>query len=171
MLANLENSAVATGLQRSFSLQSPKKVISKNVQLPQSSTHLTCYKYNLSKQVFNSKYINCEIPYVQAGFRKGRGTRDPSVNICWIVEKGIEFEKNTYFCFIDHEKSFECWSQQTVENLQRWEYQTVLPAFWEICMQIKMQQLQLNMEEQSGSKSGTEYIKAVYCHLGYLTYM
>ena len=108
MPANVEKSALATGLERSFSLQSPKKVISKNVQLPQSSTHLTCYKCNLSKQVFNSKYINCEIPYVQAGFRKGRGTRDPSVNICWIVEKGIEFEKNTYFCFIDHEKTFDC---------------------------------------------------------------
>jgi len=58
-----------------------------------------------------------------------------------------------------------------VENLQRWEYQTNLPAFREICMQVKMQQVELNMEEQTGSKSGKEYIKAVYCHLAYLTYM
>ena len=58
-----------------------------------------------------------------------------------------------------------------MENLQRWEYQTILPAFLEICMQIKMQELELNMEEQTGSKPGMEYIKAVYCHLAYLTYM
>ena len=58
-----------------------------------------------------------------------------------------------------------------MENLQRWEYQMILPAFWEICMQVKKQQLELNMEQQTGSKSGKEYIKAVYCHLAYLTYM
>ena len=64
-----------------------------------------------------------------------------------------------------------CGSQPTVENLQRWEYQTILPAFWEICMRVKKQQLELNMEQQTGSKLGKEYIKAVYCHLAYLTYM
>ena len=58
-----------------------------------------------------------------------------------------------------------------MENLQRWEYQTILPAFWEICMQVKKQQLELNMEQQTGSNSGKEYVKAVYCHLAYLTYM
>ena len=60
---------------------------------------------------------------------------------------------------------------KTVENLQRWEYQTILPAFREICMQVKKQYVELNMEEQTGSKLGKEYIKAVYCHLAYLTYM
>ena len=64
-----------------------------------------------------------------------------------------------------------CRSQQTVENLQRQEYQMNLPAFREICMQVKKQQVELNMEKQTGSKSGKEYIKAVYCHLAYLTYM
>ena len=58
-----------------------------------------------------------------------------------------------------------------MENLQRWEYQTIIPAFWEICVQVKKQQLELNMEEQTGSKSGKKYIKAVYRHLAYLTYM
>ena len=58
-----------------------------------------------------------------------------------------------------------------MENLQRWEHQTILPAFREICMQVKKQQVELNMEEQTGSKLGKEYIKAVYCHLAYLTYM
>ena len=58
-----------------------------------------------------------------------------------------------------------------MENLHRWEYQTILPAFWEICMQVKKQQLELNMEQQTGSNSGKEYVKAVYCYLAYLTYM
>ena len=61
-----------------------------------------------------------------------------------------------------------------MENLQRWEYQTILPAFWEICMQVRKQQLELNMEQKTGSKLGMEYVKyvkAVYCHPAYLTYM
>ena len=90
MPANVENSAVATGLERSFSLQSPRKVISKNVQLSHSCTHLTCYQGNFSKQVLQH-YMNCETPYVQAGFRQGRGTRDQVVNIRWIIEKAREF--------------------------------------------------------------------------------
>ena len=64
-----------------------------------------------------------------------------------------------------------CGSQQTVGNLQRLEYQTILSAFWEICMQVKKQQWEMNMEQQTGSKSGKEYVKAVYCHPDYLIYM
>ena len=62
-------------------------------------------------------------------------------------------------------------SQQTGKFLKRWEYQTTWPASWEICMQVKKQQLELDMEQQTGSKSGKEYIKSVYCHPAYLTYM
>ena len=54
------------------------------------------------------QYVNCEFPDVQAGFRKGRGTRDQIANICWIVEKASEFQKNIYFCFIDYAKGFDC---------------------------------------------------------------
>ena len=54
------------------------------------------------------QYINCELPDVQAGFRKGRGTRDQIANICWIIEKAREFQKNIYFCFIDYAKAFDC---------------------------------------------------------------
>ena len=54
------------------------------------------------------QYVNCELPYVQAGFRKGRGTRDQIPNICWIIEKAREFQKNIYFCFIDYAKAFDC---------------------------------------------------------------
>ena len=54
------------------------------------------------------KYMNCEVPDVQAGFRKGRGTRDQIANICWITEKAREFQRNIYFCFIDYAKAFDC---------------------------------------------------------------
>ena len=63
--------------------------------------------------------MNCELPDVQAGFRKGRGTRDQIANICWIIEKATEFQTNIYFCFIDYAKAFDCGSQQTVENSER----------------------------------------------------
>ena len=65
------------------------------------------------------QYVNCELPVVQAGFRKGRGTRDQIADIRWIMEKAIEFQKNIYFCFIDYAKAFDCGSQQTVENSER----------------------------------------------------
>ena len=97
------------------------------------------------------QYVNCELPDIQTGFRKGRGTRDQIVNICWIIKKAREFQKNIYFCFIDYSKAFDC-----VENsgkfLKRWNHQTPWPASWEICMQVKKQQLELNMEPQTGSK-------------------
>ena len=98
------------------------------------------------------QYMNCELPDVQAGFRKGRGTRDQIVNICWIIEKAREFQKNIYFCFIDYAKSFDCGSQQTGKFLKRWEYQTTWPASWETTMQVRKQQLELDMEQQTGSK-------------------
>ena len=118
-------------------------------------------------QVRLQQYINQEL--VQAWFRKSRGTRDPIANIRWIIGKAREFQKNIYFCFIDYTKAFDCGSQQTVENSsKRWEYQTTWPASWEICMQVRKQQL---VGQQTGSKSGKEYVKAVYCHPAYLTYM
>ena len=99
------------------------------------------------------QYINCELPDVQAGFRKGRGTRDQIVDICWIIEKAREFQENMYFCFIDYVKAFDCVDHNKLwEILKRWEYQTTWPAAWEICMQVKKQQLELDMEQQTGSK-------------------
>ena len=98
------------------------------------------------------QYMNWELPDVQAGFRKGRGTRDQIANIHWIMEKAREFQKNIYFCFIDYAKAFDCGSQQTGKFWKRWEYQTTLPASCETCMQVKKQQLELDMEQQIGSK-------------------
>ena len=112
-----------------------------------------------------------ELPDVQAGFRKGRGTRGQTADICWSIEKAREFQKNIYFCFIDSTKALDCGSQQTVENSSRDGNTITLPVSWEICMQVKKQQLELDMEQQTGSKSGKEYVKAVYCHPASLTYM
>ena len=93
-------------------------------------------------------------------------------NICWNTEKAREFQKNIYFCFIDYDKVFDCVDHNKLwKILQEREYQTTLPASWEICMEIKKQQLELGMEQQTGLKLGKEYIKAVYCHPAYLTYM
>ena len=99
------------------------------------------------------QYMNCEIPDVQAGFWKSRGTRDQIVNICWIIEKAREFQKNIYFCFIDYAKALTVWiTINCVKFLQRWEYQTTWPASWETYMQVRKQQLELDMEQQTGSK-------------------
>ena len=116
------------------------------------------------------KYMNCELPDVQAGFRTVRGTRNQTANIRWITEKAREFQKNIYFCFIDYAKTFDCVDHSNCRKfLKRWEYQTTLPASWEICMQVRKQQLELDMAQETGSKLGKEYIKVVYCHPAYLT--
>ena len=117
------------------------------------------------------QYVNCELSDVQAGFRKGRGTWDQIANIPWIIEKAREFQKNIYFCFTDYTKAFDCVDSNCRKFLKRWEYQTIWPASWEICMQVKKQQLEPDMEQQTGSKLGKEYVKTVYRHPTYLTCM
>ena len=118
------------------------------------------------------QYVNWEFPDVQAGFRKGRGTRDQIANIRWIIEKAKEFQKNIYFCFIDYDKALTVWITTNDGRLWKiWQFQTTLPASWEICMQVKKKQLEMDMEQQTGSKLGKEYVKAEYCHPAYLTYM
>ena len=118
------------------------------------------------------QYMNRELPDVQAGFRKGRGTRDQIANISCIIEKAREFLKNIYFCFIDYAKSFDYVDHNKLwKILKRWEYQTTWPASWEICIWIKKQQLEPDVEQQTVSKLGKEYVKAVYCHPAYLTSM
>ena len=98
------------------------------------------------------QYMNCELPDVQAGFRKGRGTRDQIANIHWIIEEAREFQKNIYFCFIDYAKAFDC-----VDHNQLWKILKEMgipdtwPASWETCMQVRKQKLELDME-QTGSK-------------------
>ena len=99
------------------------------------------------------QYMNPELPGVQAGFIKGRRTRDQIAKTCWIIKKTRKFQKNIYYCFIDYTKASDCVDHSKLwEILQRWECQTTLPASWEICMQVKKQQLELDMEQQTGSK-------------------
>ena len=97
--------------------------------------------------------MNHELPDVQAGFRKGRGTRDQIADIHWIMEKAREFQENMYFCFIDYAKALTVWIIISCGKFwKRWEYQTTWPDSWEICMQARKQQLELDMEQQTGSK-------------------
>ena len=99
------------------------------------------------------QYMNHELPDVQAGFRKGRGTRDQIANILRIMEKAREFQKNIYFCFIDYAKPLTVWITINCGKFwKRWEYQTTWSASWEICMQVRKQQLDLDMEQQTGPK-------------------
>ena len=106
MSGNLENSAVTTGLEKISFIPIPKKGNAKE-----------CSYYHtiaLISQARLQRYVNRELPDVQAGFRKGRGTRDEIDNICWITEKAREFQKNIYFCFIDYAKAFDCMDHNKV---------------------------------------------------------
>ena len=119
------------------------------------------------------QYVNRELSDVQAGFRKGRGTREQIANIHWIIEKAREFQKKTSIsALLTMPKHLTVWITINCGRFwERWEYQTTWPASWETYMQVKKQQLELDMEQQTGSKSGKEYIKAAYRHPAYLTYM
>ena len=115
------------------------------------STHLNLIFKILQARL--QQYVNCELPDVQAGFRKGRGIRDQIANICWIIEKARDFQKNIYFCFIDYAKAFAVWITINCGKFWKtWEYQTTWPASGETCMQVRKQQLELDMEQQTGSK-------------------
>ena len=109
------------------------------LKLPHSCTYLNASKVMLKiLQTRLQKYVNHELPDVQAGFRKSRGTRDQSANIRWIIEKAREFQKNIYFCFIDYAKAFDCVDHNKLwKILKQMEYQTTWPASWEICMQVR----------------------------------
>ena len=99
----------------------PKKRNSKDC----SNYHTIAVVSHVSKVMLKilqarlQQYMNCEFPDVKAGFRKGRGTRDQIANICWIMEKAREFQKNIYFCFIDYAKAFECVDHKKLENSER----------------------------------------------------
>ena len=116
------------------------------------------------------QYMNHELPHVQAGFRKGKGTRDQIANICWIIEKAREFQKNIYFCFIDYSKVFDCEDHNKLWNILQ---EMGIPDHL-TCLLRKLcrsrSKLEPYMQQWTGSKLGKEYDKAVNCH-PYLTYM
>ena len=103
--------------------------------------------------------MNRELPDVEAGFRKGRGTRHQIANIRWIIEKAREFQKNMYFCFIDYAKAFDCVDHKKLwkilQDLGISDHLTCLlrNLYAETCMQVKKQQLESDMEQQSWERS------------------
>ena len=108
------------------------------------------------------QYVNWEILAVQAGFRKGRRTGDQIANICSIIEKE-SFRKTFTSALLTISKPLTVWIKKNWGKFfKRWEDQTTLTASWEICMQFKKQHLELNMEQQTGSKLAKEYVKAIY---------
>ena len=142
-------------------------------KLPHNCTHLTCLQSNAQNSPSQTSIIcNCELPNAHAGFSKDRGARDQIANICWIIEnQESSWKKYLPLLYWPRQCLWLCRSQQTGKFLKRWEYQTTLLASWETCMQVKKQQLELDMEQRTGSKLIKEYVKAIYCHLAYLTYM
>ena len=116
--------------------------------------------------------MNLEFPDVQAGFRKGRGTTDQIANIYWIIEKAREFQKNTYFCFIDYAKAFDFVDQNKLwKILKEMGIPDHLICLLRYLYAGQEQQLEPDMEQWTGSKLRREYINVVYCHPAYLTYM
>ena len=110
MPANLENSAGATGLQKVSFYSNTKKGNTKECSNYRTAALISQPSKEMLKilQARLQQYVNCELPDVQAGFRKGRGTRDQIANIHWIIKKARELQKNIYFCFIDYTKGFDC---------------------------------------------------------------
>ena len=127
--------------KRSIFIPIPKKGNAKEC----SNYRTTALISHASKVVPNilqarlQQYVNCELPDVQAGFRKGSGTRDQIANIHWIMKKAREFQKNISFCFIDYAKAFVWITINCGKFFKRWEYQTTWSASWETCMQVKKQ--------------------------------
>ena len=177
MWANLENLEIHAWSQewiRSVFIPIPKKGNAKEC-LNYHTTMLISHASKVMLKILQARFqqnVNQEIPYVQDGFRKGRGTRDQIANIRWIMEKAREFQKNIYLCFIDYVKAFDC-----VDHKKLWKIleEMGIPS----CLTCLLRNLYADQEStlrtrnktQTGSKLGKEYAKATYCHPAYLTYM
>ena len=146
MPANLENSWWQDW-KRSVFIPIPKKDNAKefsNYGQVALISHASKVTLKILQETLQ-QYVNSEVPDVQAGFRKGRGAIDQIANIHWIIGKAREFQKNVYFCFIDYANSFGCVDHNKLQKiLQEMGFQTILPPSWEICMQVKKQQLELD---------------------------
>ena len=145
----------------------PKKVSAKEC----ANYHIIARISDASKLMLRilqarlQQYVSCELPDVQACFRKGRGTRDQIANILWIIEQTREFQKNIYFCFIDSVKTFDCAHHNKLCKIMDMGIPDHLT-----CLLRKLYTgqeatvLKLDMKQQTNSKSGKEYMKAVCCH-------
>ena len=141
------------------------------LKLPHNCTHLTCQKSNAQNSPSQTSAI-CELSNVQAGFIKGRGTRDQIANICWIMEKAREFQKNIYFCFIDYAKAFD-----SADHNKLWKIlkEMGVPDHLTCLLRNLYAGQEATVRTGHGTtvwaKQEKEYVKAVYCHPTYLTYM
>ena len=118
------------------------------------------------------QYVNRELLDVQTGFRKGRGISDQIANIRWIIEKAREFQKNTYFCFIDYAKAYHCVDLNKLwKILKEMGIPDHLTCLLRNLYAGQEATVRTGHEITTGSKEEKEYIKAVYCHPAYLTYM
>ena len=124
-------------------------------------------------QVRLQQHVNSELPDVQARFRKGRGTRAQIANkSTGSLKKEKNSRKTSTSALLTMPKPLAVWiTTKSGKFFKRWEYKTTWPASWEVCMQVRKQQLELDMEQQTSSKSRKESVKAVYCHPVYLTSM
>ena len=174
MPANLENSAVATELEKVSFHSSPKKGNAKECSNYCTIT-LISYASKVMLKILQARlqqYMNHELPDVQAGFIKGRETRDQIANIHWIIKKAREFQKNIDFCFIDYAKAFDCVDHNKLwKILQEMKIPDHLTCLLRNLYAGQEATVRGGHGQQTGSKVGKEYIKAVYCHPAYLTCM
>ena len=173
MPANLENSAVATGLEK-VSFHSNPKGNAKEC----SNYHTIALISHASKVMLKilqarlQQHVNCELPDVQAGFRKGRGTRDQIANICWIMEKAREFQKNIYFCFIDYAKAFDYVDHNKLwKILKEMEIPDHLTCFLRNLCADQEATVRTGHRTTDWFFIGKGVRQSVHCHPAYLTYM
>ena len=154
MPANLENSAVATGLEKVSFHSNPKKGNAKECS-DYCTIVLISHTSKVMLKILQARlqqYVNHELPDVQAGFRKGRGTRDQIANICWIIEKAREFQKYIYFCFTDYAKAFDC-----VDHHKLWKILKEMGIPDHLTCLLRnlyagQEATELDMEQQTGSR-------------------
>ena len=172
MPPNLEKSAVATGLEKvSFHSNPKERQCHRMLKPPHNCTCLTQNNAQNSPSQASTVY-ECELPDVRAGLRKGRGTRDQIAKIRWIIEKASKFQKNIYFCIVNYAKAFDCVDHNKLwKILQEIGIPDHLTCLLKNLYAGRNQQLELDMEQQTGSKQEKEYAKALCCHPAYLTYM
>ena len=174
MPANLENSAVATGLEKSVFIPIPKKGNAKECSnyctiAPISRTSKVMLKI---LQARLQQYVNYELPDVQAVFRKGRGTRDQTASICWIMEKAREFQKNIYFWFLEYVKAFDCVDHNKLwKNIQELGIPDHLTCLLRNLYAGQGTIVRTRLGTTHWFQLGKEYVKAVYCHPACLTFM
>ena len=174
MPANLENSAEGAGLEKvSFHSNPKERQCQRMFKLPHNWPHLTCWQSNTQNSPSQAPKVHelwtcrCAMDLEKA--------EEPEIKLPTSVGSSKmqkSSRETTTFALLTMPKPFTVWITINCGKFwKRWEYQTTWPASWEICMQAKKQQLELDMEQQTGSKLGNKYIKAVYCHPAYLNYV